>query len=64
MAQVKRKDKESIERLISRFRRVVIRKGVLKQVRRQRYFAKNLSGEMTRKKAIFREKRRKLALEK
>jgi len=64
MAQVYRKDKESLERLISRFRRVVIRKGVLKQVRRSRYFSENLSKEMKRRKAIFREKRRKLAIEK
>jgi len=63
MAQVERKDKESLERLISRFRRVVIRKGVLKQVRRSRYFSENLSKEMKRRKAIFREKRRKLAIE-
>ena len=63
MAQVKRKNKESIERLISRFRRVVIRKGVLKQVRRGRYFTSNLSSEMKKKKAIFREKRRRQVVE-
>ncbi len=61
MAKVERKDKESLERMISRFRRVVIRKGVLKQIRRQRYFQENLSTSMTRRKAIFREYRRKQA---
>ena len=33
MTQVQRQDNESVERLLSRFRRQVIRKGVLKQVR-------------------------------
>jgi len=61
MAEVQKKEKESLERLISRFRRVVIRKGVLKQVRRNRYFKKGLSKEMQKRTAIFREYRRKQA---
>lgn len=64
MAKVDKKDNESLERLISRFRRVVIRKGVLKQVRRSRYFAENKSKLTKKTKAIFREYRRKVALEK
>lgn len=62
MAKVDRKDKESLERLISRFRRVVIRKGVMKQIRRNRYFAENMSSAMKKRKAIFRESRREQAL--
>jgi len=63
MAEVSRKDNESIERLISRFRRVVIRKGVLKQTRKMRYFAENKSSLTKKRKAIFRESKRKLAIE-
>lgn len=58
MAEVYRQDSESLERLISRFRRVVIRKGVMKQIRGNRYFKKSLSKEMSKRNAIFREYRR------
>ena len=62
MAQVTKQANESIERMISRFRRVVIRKGIMKQKRAHKYFQRSESRLTTRRKAIFREKRRKDAL--
>lgn len=58
MAQVVREPGESIERLISRLRRVVIRKGVLKQARENLFFHKGQSKRLERQRAQFREEKR------
>jgi len=63
MAKVKRQNNESIERQISRFRRVVLRSGKLKQVRSKRYFKKALSGFLMKGKAQHRSERRAEQLE-
>jgi len=64
MAVVQRTNNESIERHISRFRRVMVRYGTLKQYRGMRYFKKNLSTFMTRRKAEYRDKKREAKLAK
>ena len=52
---------KSPERLISRFRRQIIRQGVLKQVRRNIRFKRKLNKRSQKLKAIRREKARALA---
>jgi ribosomal protein S21 len=58
MAQVIREQGESIERLISRLRRVVIRKGVLKQARQNMFHHKKESKKTERDRAQYREQSR------
>ena len=58
MAKVARQNNESIERQISRFRRVVLRSGKLKQVRSTRYFKKSLSNFLIKGKAKHRSDKR------
>lgn len=58
MASVTRQDNESIERLISRLRRVVLRSGKLKQVRKARYFKRPPRKSEIRVKAAYREVRK------
>lgn len=58
MSNITQNRNESVERMISRFRRVVLRSGHLKQIRRSRYFKKDASQGMAREKAQFREFRR------
>jgi ribosomal protein S21 len=58
MSKITQNRNESVERMISRFRRVVLRSGHLKQIRRSRYFKKDPSQGMAREKAQFREFRR------
>ena len=59
MAKVKLRDGESQDRLLRRFRKVVIRSGVLSEVRKRRWFvSKSEQRRMDRKKAIRRIKKR------
>jgi ribosomal protein S21 len=60
MTQVVRREGESIERLLKRFRKQVIRDKIMSDVKRKRYFVSN--GEKRRlamRKAKRRERRRK-----
>jgi ribosomal protein S21 len=60
MTQVIRREGESIERLLKRFRKQVIRDKIMSDVKRKRYFVSN--GEKRRlamRKAQRRERRRK-----
>jgi ribosomal protein S21 len=59
MAFVVKQNNEQPERLISRFRQRVLKKGVLKQTRRTRYFVKAKSKIDLRKNAILRERKRR-----
>jgi len=59
LAKVKLRDGESQDRLLRRFRKVVIRSGVLSEVRKRRWFvSKSEQRRMDRKKAIRRIKKR------
>lgn len=58
MAEVTRGQGESIERLISRLRRLVIRKGVVKQQRENMFFHRKPNKRQTREKASYREQKR------
>lgn len=58
MTQVIRQNNESVERLLSRFRRKIIKKGTLKQTRKNIYFQKKMNKNMLKKKAIYREMQR------
>ena len=59
MARVKLRDGESQDKLLRRFRKAVIRSGVLSEVRKRRwYVSKNEKRRMDRKKAIRRQKKR------
>ena len=59
MSMVSRQSGESVERLISRFRRKVIKRGVMKQVREGQYYRKKPSRRVQKLRAIYREKKRK-----
>ena len=63
MSNVTRNYNESIERQISRFRRVVLRSGKLKQVRASRYFKSQPSKLMMRAKAQYRTQKREEIME-
>ena len=59
MARVKLRNGESQDKLLRRFRKAVIRSGVLSEVRKRRwYVSKNEKRRMDRKKAIRRQKKR------
>jgi len=59
LAKVKLRDGESQDRLLRRFRKVVIRSGVLSEVRKRRWFvSKSEQRRIERKKAIRRIKKR------
>ena len=59
MARVKLRDGESQDKLLRRFRKAVIRSGVLSEVRKRRwYVSKNEKRRIDRKKAIRRMKKR------
>ena len=59
MAKVKIRNGESQDKLLRRFRKAVIRSGVLSEVRKRRwYVSKNEKRRMDRKKAIRRQKKR------
>ena len=59
MARVKLRDGESQDRLLRRFRKVVIRSGVLSEVRKRRWFvSKSEQRRVEKKKAIRRIKKR------
>ena len=59
MTKVVRKPNESIERLLGRLRRQIIRKGTLKQIRKGIRHKKKDNKRSQKKKAIYREKKRK-----
>lgn len=61
MTLVVKQDGETVERMISRFRQRVLKKGVLKQIRRDRYFKKPLGKRDEKSNAILREKKRREA---
>ena len=56
MVKVERGKNESVERLISRFRQKVLKKGVLKQVRYQRFYRSKPSKLQQKMTAARREK--------
>jgi len=59
LARVKIRNGESQDKLLRRFRKAVIRSGVLSEVRKRRwYVSKNEKRRMDRKKAIRRQKKR------
>lgn len=59
MAKVKLRNGESQDKLLRRFRKAVIRSGVLSEVRKRRWFvSKSEQRRMERKKAIRRLKKR------
>ena len=59
MAKVKLRDGESQDKLLRRFRKVVIRSKVLSEVRKRRWFvSKSEQRRMDKKKAIRRIKKR------
>ena len=59
MAKVKLRDGESQDKLLRRFRKSVIRSGVLSEVRKRRWFvSKSEQRRIERKKAIRRIKKR------
>ena len=59
MAKVKLRDGESQDKLLRRFRKVVIRSGVLSEVRKRRWFvSKSERRRMEKKKAVRRIKKR------
>jgi len=65
MIQVTRKDsKESLENMLRRFNRKVQQSGVLAKVKQLQYFEKPISKVDRRKKAIIRQERRAVKLNK
>jgi len=59
LAKVKLRDGESQDRLLRRFRKVVIRSGVLSEVRKRRWFvSKSEQRRIEKKKAVRRIKKR------
>lgn len=58
--RVRKNDKESVDRVISRFNKKVQSSRVLLSKRKARYFAKPLTKRLQRKKAIKREEYRAL----
>lgn len=59
MPKVKLREGESQQKLLSRFRKVVTRSGVMSEVRKRRWFvSKNEQRRMDEKKAIRRLKKR------
>ncbi len=65
MIQVTRKDsKESLENMLRRFNRKVQQSGVLARVKQLQYFEKPISKTDRRKKAIVRQERRAIKLNK
>lgn len=65
MIQVTRKDsRESLENMLRRFNRKVQQSGVLARVKQLQYFEKPISKVDRRKKAIVRQERRALKLNK
>lgn len=59
MASIDRQQNESVERMISRFRRIMVRKGTLKQLRNKMYFQKPENKRIQKIRAIYREQRRR-----
>lgn len=51
-------DGESVERLISRFRQRVLKKGILKQTRKNRFHVRKPARRVLKEKAIRREQKR------
>lgn len=58
--RVRKNDKESVDRVISRFNKKVQSSRILLNKRRNRYYSKPLTKRKQRKKAIKREEYRKL----
>lgn len=64
MAKIDRQQNESIERMISRFRRIMVRQGTMKMARERLYFTKPETKRQSKIRAIYREqKRREVARE-
>lgn len=61
MASIDRQQNESIDRMLSRFRRIMLRKGTLKQLRESMHFRKPISKRGQKLKAIYREEQRRIA---
>jgi ribosomal protein S21 len=58
--RVRKNDKESVDRVISRFNKKVQASRILLNKRRGRYFAKDLTRRLQRQKAVKREEYRAL----
>lgn len=58
--RVRKNDKESVDRVISRFNKKVQSSRILLNKRRSRYFAKPLTKRLQRQKAVKREEYREL----
>jgi ribosomal protein S21 len=61
MASIDRQQNESIDRMLSRFRRIMMRKGTLKQMRATMYFQKPVTKRKQKLRAIYREEKRREA---
>lgn len=59
MAAIDRLQNESIDRMLSRFRRIMMREGTLKTSRKLMYRVKPATKLQQKLRAIFREKRRR-----
>ncbi|MDD4351986.1 MAG: 30S ribosomal protein S21 [Candidatus Gracilibacteria bacterium] len=58
MTKVTRQDNESAERMIGRFRKVVMRYGEMKRAKKKAFHHKKVSKKQEKEKAIYREKAR------
>lgn len=58
--RVRKNDKESVDRVISRFNKKVQASRILLNKRRSRYFSKDLTRRLQRQKAVKREEYREL----
>ena len=61
MASIERLQNESIERMISRFRRIMMRDGALKEARTRLFFKKDETRREQKIRAIYREEKRREA---
>jgi len=61
MAKVTRQENESVERMIGRFRKVVMRYGSVKTSKKKAFHQKKTNKRKQKQKAIYREQKRKEA---
>lgn len=61
MTQVSRQDNESVERMIGRFRKVMMRYGELRRAKSRQFHHKKATKRQQKIKAIYREQKRREA---
>ena len=61
MTQVTRQDNESVERMIGRFRKVMMRYGELRRAKSRKFHHKKVTKRQQKIKAIYREQKRREA---